>query len=172
MTKKELSKEQRTMFILLHEILQKLEPESDYHSKAIKILENGYYEMFGEEYYGVRLSDPLSYEQMEYVEDILIMYDWLQKSYESLGNDDKKKVNKEKIIFGGFDGNNEIRLLMYARFVIEDMKRWDWVKKIGGLNTHSQTGRLYEAMLKATPKHEGQMLSVEEINKIINPFKD
>ncbi|MFZ3074374.1 MAG: YfbU family protein [Minisyncoccales bacterium] len=165
-----LTSEQRIMLILLHEILAKLNSDPEYHLKAIEILQNGYYEMYGNEHIGPRLSEPLSFERMNYVDDVLDMFSRIQRSYKNLSEEEKKKVDAKKIIFEGFDANNEVELLCYAEFTIEKMKRWDDIDRSKDLNTHNQTRYLYSAMLKAMPKREGQMLSADEINKIVNPI--
>ena len=163
----QLTNEQRITLILLHKVLAKLGSDPDYHSRAVEILENGYYEMFGDEYIGANLSEPLSYERMTYVDNVLDMYRWLQDSYKKLSPAEKAKVKKDDVIFKGFDGNNETELLVYAEFIMEKMERWSDLEIIKGLNTHHQTGHLYEAMLAAIPERSARMLTADEINKIV-----
>ena len=165
-----LSNGERTTLIMLHKVLLELGSDKKFHSNAVEILENGYYTMFGYESIGVNLSVPLSYERMNYVDDILDMYRWIQDSYKKLSEDDKEKIDAKKIVFGGFDGNNETDLLVYARFNMEKMERWSDLEIENGLNTHIQTNRKYKAMLEAMPEREGRILTVDEINKILNPF--
>lgn len=163
-----LTKTERSTLILLYRILEKLEPkEKKFFTNAVGMLENGYLDMWESEYAG-HLSDPLSRENVEYVYNVLDMYRWLQDSYKALSPADKKKVDAPKIIFGGFDGNNETELMAFARFLMEKMDRWSDLNVVAGLNTHHQTKHMYSAMLQKLPERNARALhlSAEEINNI------
>ena len=59
-------------------------------------------------------------------------------------------VNKAAVAFRGFDGNEEAGTLTYARFLIEDLGKWDDLAPAPGsnLNSHMPTLARYRRMLE------------------------
>ncbi len=89
---------------------------------------------------------------VRFVVDVLDMWDFMESGYEKLSKKDKERVEKEAGPFGkhvrfpGFDGNNEVAHVGIARFLIEDMNRWQRFKG-RELNSHSRTLTRYSRML-------------------------
>jgi uncharacterized protein YfbU (UPF0304 family) len=117
----------------------------DYCRKAVTILEHGYeleYTWLAES-----IQEPMSVEECEEVYDILEMHSDLLFAHEQLGA--ASGVDKASVTFRGFDGNEEAGTLTYARFLIEDLGKWDDLAPVPGsnLNSHMPTLARYRGML-------------------------
>lgn len=89
---------------------------------------------------------------LRFVLDVLGMFTILEFSYEKLSTKDKKLIKKEAgpligdLQFRGFDGNEECRYMGIARFLIEEMDRFQNFKD-RDLNSHMPTIDTYSRML-------------------------
>lgn len=128
------------------------------------------------EFSGIFFESEPTPQYVQEVVDILDMWHFIEISYDSLSPDDKEEV-KEKaepfgthVKFAGFDGNNEAEHLSAARFLIEDMHRFEYFKG-RNLNSHSYSLEPYLRMYKAfKPMRSGLakgLLSASQITKIL-----
>ena len=108
--------------------------------------------------------------------NILQMYFDIISSYEELKrNNNKIDLKENDIRFPGFDGNEEPEYLCYARFVLKDPYRFDYIKKYPGdnYNSHFPTIKKYKRCLVVFDEIKQQKgvsrlpLSEDEINRII-----
>jgi hypothetical protein len=85
------------------------------------------------------------------VYDILDMYRDLRFAYENLGS--TSGVEEAAVSFRGFDGNNEPKALLYARFLIKDLGKWEELAPAleFGLNSHTPMLDSYRGMLEVWP---------------------
>lgn len=84
--------------------------------------------------------------------DILDMWYFLESSHADMTQEDKDYIKAnakyvDKIIFPGFDGNNETQHMSIARFLIEKMDRFTEFKGHGDLNSHMPSLDIYRRML-------------------------
>jgi len=150
-------------------ILAKLYPEEEeYYSVQRKALENGYklhYAEIVENFY-----EEMTEQECLEVVDILDMYRALTFSFENLK--EKEGIREEEIHFDGFDGNNETRQYLYARYFILDLDRFTeltYGQKNPELNSHSARLKKYRNMLAVwklyKDKHD---LSSKQIRAILD----
>lgn len=115
-------------------------------------------------------------EEVRYVVDVLDMWLFIEEAYASFSAADKKKLVAEvgqwadRVAFAGFDGNNESSQLGIARFLIEDMERFQRFKG-RDLNAHHPTEARYRRMVKLfTPMRAtlvGHGLSVKQVAELL-----
>ena len=92
-------------------------------------------------------------EVVKEVVDVLDMWDFVESSYERLEAKEKAQLEKDVEFFGkdpkfrGFDGNNETEHLGVARFMIEQMDRFQRFKDRKDLNSHMPSIDTYRRML-------------------------
>jgi uncharacterized protein YfbU (UPF0304 family) len=88
------------------------------------------------------------------VVDVLDMWDFIEETYASFNDTEKKKIEVEAEPFGkhvqftGFDGNHETTQLSIAKFLIEKMDRFSRFKG-RDLNSHCRSIDAYRRMLAA-----------------------
>lgn len=116
-------------------------------------------------------------ETVKEVVDVLDMWTFLERGYDSLSKKEKERVEKEATPFGktvkfpGFDGNNESEHYSIARFLVEDMERFSAFR--GRVNnSHSQTlpgyrrmFGVFDGMRKTLIGHE---LNADQIIELLN----
>ncbi|MCY3728964.1 MAG: YfbU family protein [Nitrospira sp.] len=112
------------------------------------------------------------------VVNVLDMWSFLEESYAVLSKKDKDHIAKEaepfgkRIVFRGFDGNNETEHLLIARFLIDKLDRFTRFKG-RDLNIHTPRIRGYQRMVKVFEPIRpnlgpGNLLGAEAIIKILN----
>lgn len=145
----DLSTQQRLILLNQYKILEKLYPEeAEKYSQYQDIVVNGftlhYADLINLEY----ISEPMKKEDMEFVLDILDVYDALYDAVKIRQNQPEYKG--KKIVFPGFDGNNEYRLIEYMQFFIYKLNRFDCLRKKNSndYNTHGITKQYYEQMIE------------------------
>lgn len=155
-------------------ILQKLsllqgdEYEAEYYELRAKIVSEGYqhdYDMLTE-----CINEDFSHEDAELVWDTLNMYSAIYFSYSKIQN---PKLTMEQIKFEGFDGNNEIRSMIYCRFIIDDLGRFPELKENGynDYNSHCQRCDKYKAMVdKWKGMDKSFEMSEEQIEELIETW--
>lgn len=91
--------------------------------------------------------------EVSYVVDVLDMWSFIEEAFASFSAADKKKLVAEvgpradRVAFPGFDGNNESSQIGIARFLIEDMNRFEKFKE-RDLDAHHPTEARYRQMVK------------------------
>ena len=118
-------------------------------------------------------------ETLEEVLDVLQMWRVLEYSYDRLSGEEKilvkdqARLSSDRLLFGGFDGNEETEHLGIALFLIEEMERYEEFKG-RTLNTHSPTLRKYRSMVKTFEAKMKELpigqvdLSAEQIIEVLN----
>lgn len=140
----ELDLKERLSLINQFLILEKLYPEEAVHyQKHRKALEEGYTLHY--DWIVQNLWEEMTEDECREVLDILDMY----RSIIFSRNDNASDLSEDEVSFKGFDGNNETNQLAYARYVIEDLGRFDEIKKLGaGIhNSHIPMLHKYRRML-------------------------
>ena len=129
-------------------ILEKLYPdEADSIKQMRTIVEKGYELHYND--LNVAITEcRLTEEACREVMDILDMYRALSDSCNRL--EEKEGIEKKKIQFDGFDGNDSSGRFFYARFLILSQGRWQEVlegRPGFDLNSHSSVIEIYRRML-------------------------
>ncbi len=145
-----LTRFERLLLRNQHEILSHLDPDNaDYHEKMRDIFEHGFELEFQsklEHVYGE--DDALDANECHFVIQTMSLYDALQSSVEALG--DGVEVDKEAVLFLGFDGNNEVQHMSYAEFLRERDGRFTHLRLGGeGMNSRKRMIPAYKRMLDA-----------------------
>ena len=167
----ELSKDQRLVLYNQYEILKGIysndEHMVDTYNYYQEILVGGYKAQYDELISG--FYDELPIDIHEFVFDILQLHRVLFDSYENLMDDEKKEIDKNDIIFDGFDGNEEFEYYRYTESVLTNMQRYSEIYDNGKvtLNSHARRVPIYKRMLDAW-EGKKQNLNFEDIKKIIS----
>lgn len=169
-----LTNVERSCLILLNRIMARLSDEKherEYHERAATILEDGYYALHDDQCMP-HLSDPLSSDDMNFVGEVMTMFRRLQWAHEKLSPKERKLVDADDLVFPGFDGNNEIELVGYGRFLIDGLGHFKDLKHVHGLNSHMPSVERYRRMLSRMPEvRDGGHMSVEEIESVFGRTK-
>lgn len=110
------------------------------------------------------------------VQDILEMWEAIEVSYENLSDEDKKRIDADENPFvsihkfSGFDGNSEAQYIGIARFLIDRLESWSYLKG-RKLNSHFPSLEAYERMLSLFQQHPVSQkrfeLTATEIREIL-----
>lgn len=105
------------------------------------------------------LRDALTREEQRFVLDAFNVFELLQDG-EKLGM--KPKRAHAWLDFPGFDGNNETKLMSYARHIVEHEQRFENVRRsMDSFNSHMPTIELYQRMISAWERL-GRPLQISE----------
>jgi uncharacterized protein len=151
-----LSLVDRRILSLLHEVLGKLDPDSEYHHRLrAEVLDAGYAAEYGDEFLS---SEPeLNGRDCEFVWDVLDMFRILKASMDELGPDGVADLHEHAgmlLTFRGFDLNDpfESRLLRYARYLLATDRWTDLARHFDNEhecgNSHRRTVPIYRRMLE------------------------
>lgn len=147
---------EKLLLIMMRDLFKRLnieDPEVDPEFIA-QVIWGGHYWAAEWDLPGVFHRDSDDRRDLNYVQDVLDMWDRLERGFDRLQKSDKERVAQEaaplgkKVRFPGFDGNNEGRFLGIARFLTNQMERWT---RFAGrdLNSHMPTTAMYKRMLEA-----------------------
>lgn len=162
-----LSDIERRILINQSRILAALYPlEALHFQRAVELLENGYYEAWHDVVLR-GLKEPFPQEEMNFVYQVLNMYDWLQKSYYALSLDEKLQLREAVLVFPGFDARSEKEQLAYSYFLIENLERFSFVEVTQPLGTDVEMSHSYRRMLGTLPFHQNRMLTAGEIAELV-----
>nr|DAV88446.1 MAG TPA: YfbU domain protein [Caudoviricetes sp.] len=166
----ELTEKERLSYILQLEILEKLSPEKHQYTELKDALSNGFTYHYNDLVDFFLDNNELSIEESRLVLDILEMYRGLIFSATKLGWE-----NMGKVTFLGFDGNDSIEAKMrnYVRYLIEELGRYDEIKKFSNMdyNSHSEMLPKYKRMLSLfneIPQQEKYSMNENVLNSILN----
>jgi hypothetical protein len=140
----ELSDKDRLILANQYEILSKLDQnESESYTQLAKALRDGHKWLYDFSLQNM-LSENLSDADAKHVLDIAAIYGNLKDSYNQLS--DKTGIEKRLLDFPGFDGNNEIELLSFAKALVENGR---YSETLGPevKNSHMPTTELYGRMI-------------------------
>jgi len=112
-------------------------------------------------------------QDVNFVVNVLDMWDFIESGYVDLSKKDKERLEKEAEPFGknvqfrGFDGNNESTHMGIARFLIEKMDRFARFKK-RELNSHMPTIGTYQRMLNVFEPMRASLVGTGlDVNQLI-----
>lgn len=164
-----LSDVERRILLNQYKILSALFPaEAEQYDRLAQILNEGYHDRWSDVVYG-DMKEPLPKEETDFVFDVLVMYDWLQKSYFSLPKPERFDFDEKQLRFPGFDAGGEKRLGAYARFLAQRMERFTFLNAVPGMVCGSSMRAAYGRMLAAMPKlEENRSLTAYEIRHILD----
>lgn len=95
--------------------------------------------------------DALTRSDQQFVLDALNVFELLQ---DGIAQGYKPKHPNGITAFPGFDGNNESKLLNYARHAVEQEHRFESVERSADdFNAHMPTAELYQRMISAWERH-------------------
>lgn len=141
--------------------------EAEDYKKLITIAERGFSEQYGRLFEGFDRVG-LTLEQCEYVGQVLDTFWCIQDSYDGLA--DKAGLEPADVVFPGFDGNNELSFITYAKFRLNDGD-FKGLRYVPGLNAHRPTEsrycrvvQRYESTTAGTHSHE---LSAAQIRAVL-----
>lgn len=164
----DLTKTERLILLNQYRILLEVCPDEKKDSDiAIDILSNGY--KYDYDSLVDFLSDDVPEEISKEVIDILQMYRSLNNSYSELK--EKNEIDKDDVMFQGFDGNEETEHYAYADFFINKYNRYSEFREVD-INSHCNRLNIYRPMLNIWKQYQRyQTLSKEQIIGIINAYK-
>ncbi len=159
---------ERRILINQSRILAALYPlEASEFERAIKILSEGYQEGYQEiVLHGLKPS--FTKEEMNFVYQVLEMYDWLQKSYYALTFEQKLQLKEQTLIFPGFCPETESSHIAYATFLLENLDRFSYVEVRKPLHAPQPMHDVYHEMLKGLADFGGDFLTVSQLKAIID----
>lgn len=144
---------ERTILIRLHEVLMALKPkEAKEHEVAIQILREGYHEDLYEQCGACYLSEPFPEKDQKFVYDVLDLYTSMNRSFRALPKGERRKVDKERLRFPGFDATDEAASMAFANFVIKKQGRWSDLDHKGEYKSEAPMLPRYERMLAVARK--------------------
>jgi uncharacterized protein YfbU (UPF0304 family) len=158
---------ERRILINQSRILAALYPlEAREFERAIEILSEGYQEGWQETVLK-GLKSPLLKEEMNFVYQVLQMYDWLQKSFYSLTLEDKLELKEQMLVFQGFCPRTEKRHVAYATFLLENFDSFSYVEPVKPLHASRPMREFYEEVLKGLSDFSGNILSASQLKAVI-----
>jgi uncharacterized protein YfbU (UPF0304 family) len=158
---------ERRILINQARILAALYPlEAPKFEQAVEVLSEGFHEAW-EDIILDNLKRPLIKEEMNFIYQVLEMYDWLQKSFYALSFEEKVHLPENKLIFPGFCPKKEGRELAYARFLMGNLDRFAFLEIVNPLAASSPMRATYLDMLKRLPEQDGEVLSAVQLRKIL-----
>jgi uncharacterized protein YfbU (UPF0304 family) len=144
---------EKALLIMMRDLLQHLDVESECDPQFLaKVIYGGHYWAPTWDMQGLFHGDEDDSDDVHFVVEVLVMWDQIERSYTRLSPQDKELIEKEadpfgrNVSFAGFDGNNETGLMAIARFLVQDMGRF---QEFAGreLNSHMPTVDVYRRML-------------------------
>lgn len=112
------------------------------------------------------LKAPLLKEEMNFVSQVLAMYDWLQKSYYALTLDEKIQIKEQILVFPGFEAQSESEYVSYAKFLLENLARFSITEAAKPLHSHRPMREVYREMLKGLPTSGGDLLGAPQLKAV------
>lgn len=136
-----------------------------------EVLENGYSQLYEGWYFQNVDKNEMPVEKCKLVWEVLNMYGSLTHSFETLN--DRQDITSEMVKFPGFDGNTEADCSLYSEFLIEKLKKFEWIKNLGNIsyNSHMPNINKFNDMLIKFENIDilkRNRMSVEEIKNILN----
>jgi len=146
---------EKLILMMLSELYDKLEVDGEIEPKFVQSA------IFSNNLWGIPWKYPgIPFEEQDIpgivkeVLDILDMWSFIEYRYDNLSEADKDYLEKELKFFGknpkfpGFDGNNETEYMSTARFIVNDLNRFDEFKG-RDFNSHLPSISAYRRMLSS-----------------------
>ncbi len=158
---------ERRILINQSRILAALYPlEAPEFERTIKILSEGFQEGYPE-IVMKGLKSSFMKEEMNFVYQVLEMYDWLQKSYYALTLEQKLQLKEQTLVFPGFCPETESSHVAYATFLLENLDRFSYVEVRKPLTATQPMREIYREMLKGLADFGGDFLTASQLKAII-----
>lgn len=142
-----LTRAERLILSNQYRTLEKVDPKGDW-DQAREVVDRGFeleYEEVASHVYGGN-SAMTEAECMEVI-DTMSMYWALKRTYEELSLGDRKDIDERGVKFAGFDGNNETKQMMYARFLVDQKGKFSGLDRVDDFNSHGPSLEVYRRML-------------------------
>jgi uncharacterized protein YfbU (UPF0304 family) len=163
-----LTDAERRILINQSRILAALYPfESAEFERAAKILLEGYQEGW-EDIVLKGLKSPFPKEEMNFVFQVLEMYDGLQKSFYALSLEDKLQLREQTLVFPGFCQKTEKAHLAYAIFLLENLDRFTYLEVNKSLQAPKPMRDIYEEMVMGLPNFGGHIMKADQLKAVIS----
>ena len=170
---------EKLIILMLCDLSKHLEIDGDLDPLFVKeALYGGHYWALRRRYTGLFDMEGDSIETVHEVGEVLNVWWFLEQSYARLSEKDKDRVKKEaepfgnRVVFRGFDGNEEAEYLNIAQFMIDEMNQFP---DFGGrdLNSHMPSIEWHRRMVRAFKPIKsrlsgGNFLSAGNIIEILN----
>lgn len=140
MSRIKLTDSERLILANQYEILGHLKDDDTYLELADN-LRDGHKWLY-EQYIAVERN--LDEDVVEFVLDILQIYDFIRISYADLA--DKSGIDQNNVVFPGFDGNNESELLNFTRALSRNGNYEELIGK-NARNSHMPTVDMYRRII-------------------------
>lgn len=170
---RKLEDKDRALFIYLFKILKNQGDDEYDYDNMIKALQYGFC-LHYKDVFDCLFDEELSEEECKEVLDILEMYRGITYSYINLKNQDKEgELTDEMISFPGFDGNNETKQLSYVHYFLDDLGRYEEIKKYsnGYYDSHypklGEYRRKYKRWQEFTNKYKMTEMEILDILNIL-----
>ncbi|MBV9109912.1 MAG: YfbU family protein [Gemmatimonadetes bacterium] len=148
-----LTRTERWILANQYRILAKLEPENAATYRGyIEALERGYANVIDRLSEHV-LRDDTTHRESDEVDEILAMYDALQRSFRTL--EDSFGIEEWRVRFPGFNQDDEADYLGYSRFALSREGRHPNLATEGNLSTPSPMLKQYRRMMDEWKKRGG-----------------
>jgi uncharacterized protein YfbU (UPF0304 family) len=158
---------ERRILINQSRILAALYPlETTEFERTAEILSEGYHEDWPDAVLK-GLKAPLLKEEMNFVSQVLAMYDWLQKSYYALTLEEKRQIKEQILVFPGFEAQSEPEYLSYAQFLLENLARFSVTEAARPLNSLRPMRAVYREMLNGLPTSGGALLAAPQLKAVV-----
>lgn len=164
-----LSRTERWMLANQYRIMAALYPQqAALYNDYVVALERGYATVIDRMAEHI-LRDDTNHRESEEVDEILGMFDALQRAFRTL--DDPYGMEAYQLQFPGFDGKTEADYLGYSHFALEREKRYENLDTSRNLDTGQPMLRAYRRMLDEWKKRgrsrleRGDLLAILEARK-------
>jgi uncharacterized protein YfbU (UPF0304 family) len=163
-----LTDAERRILINQSRILAALYPfEAAEFERAAKILLEGYQEGWEDIVLkGLKASFPK--DEMNFVFQVLEMYDGLQKSFYALSLEDKLQLREQSLVFPGFCPKTEKPHLAYAIFLLENLDRFTYLEVTRSLHAPKPMRDIYEEMVLGLPNFGGHIMKADQLKAVIS----
>ncbi len=175
-----LSDGEKLIVLMLADVIKGSGIQSDTNVDLVeKVIYGGHYWALGWEMPGIFHGHADKQSRVRFVVDVLDMWESMEEGFDTLGEEDKKRLAVEAeplgedVRFPGFDGNNEAEHLGIARFLINDLERFSRFREGHRyLNSHFQMLETYGRMLRVFEPIRrtlvGRRMSADELIAVIN----
>jgi len=172
-----ISDGEKLILLMLSELYEKLDVEGEIEPDFIKsAISWGHLWAIPWKYPGIPFEDQENPAIVEEVADILEMWSAVEYAYDDLSAEDKDKLAEDAAPFGnspkfeGFDGNNESSHVSVARFLIDDLERFQEFKgRVLNCHHHSLSmhGRMLDVFHSVRENMTTGSLSLSDLTAIL-----
>lgn len=174
-----LSDGEKLIAVMLADVIKGMKIKSDTNVDLVeKVIYGGHYWALGWEMPGIFHGHVDKQSRVRFVVDVLDMWSFIEEAHAALNVADQERLSQQSestgatFVFPGFDGNNESEHIGIARFLIEELERFQEFRKgHRDLNSHFPTLESYGRMLRVFEPIRrtliGRRLSVDELTMLM-----